>query len=256
MLSDSSLCFDRRTAMDLRDKFRNLRKKQAIRTGIPFQITPMKSNDGPSLKRSARVLTDWHEPFRASRGVLETQAEMPQLHAKDDADDKMVENNSKDLNMPRLQELRLVDDDLLCLMIMEEIGERVIGIKDVPVDMQFLFHNYKKRLSEQLKLVDQALKDLEEQRRITAQSSLTNSTTKVALPLAIIEDEEETRDQNGKDKDYNGKENHKTLANYKDDDDTRHKSHRQVNDQARQGDNIANKLRRARADPSKNCIIQ
>lgn len=131
MASDPTLKFDHRTPVDLKDKYRNMLKKGLING------TPLFASTLPKRKPGNQDPSDFvDEPPRPVSAI-----EQPPPRTV----------------LPTVKGIIKRDAGWSCLMSMEEVGERLVPMEDIPANLLPSFKAYRKHLKRQLRLTRETM---------------------------------------------------------------------------------------------------
>lgn len=125
MVSDPTLKFDHRTPVDLKQKYRYMLKKGLIQ-GPPSESTPL---------RHKQMNHDQSDSVDESQGLVSANHQVPSPAV-----------------LPTVKQIIKRSEGWGCLMSMEEVGERLVPMEDIPANLLPAFLAYKRYLKAQLKL--------------------------------------------------------------------------------------------------------
>lgn len=161
MLEDKGLRFDNRTAVDLKDKYRNLVKKGLLLENS-FKVTLI-GRDGDDDYNGHRGSTTEKQGRRSmehirlpNKSVSSSLAGGPSVEI---CISSSASKNEKDTEaLPKLRALRRTTEGKIeCIMSMEGLEERVVQVEDVPISLLPIFEQYKRYMRDQLDLAKTAI---------------------------------------------------------------------------------------------------
>ena len=161
MLEDRGLRFGNRTAVDLKDKYRNMVKKGSI-IEDSFKVTLIErdENDYSGRKDSIREKQERRRSMEhirlPNKNVSPSLTEDPSVEIYVSSSESKYEKDKEVL--PVLRSLRATTEGKIeCIMSMKGLEERIVQIEDVPISLLPIFEQYKRDVKDQLDLANASI---------------------------------------------------------------------------------------------------